>query len=91
MNLVKFAILARKIHRWLLFLTIPLGLAQMTTGLVMLYPSVFSFITPAVAVPVHLATAPWFALFFFLAMLTGLFLYLYPWLQRISRKNSPQA
>lgn len=90
MMLVKFAVLARKIHRLLIFLSIPLGLAQITTGLALLYPKIFFFLPASTAFSLHIATAPWFALVLFFTMLTGTYLYLHPYLQRWLRKPPPQ-
>jgi hypothetical protein len=90
MNLAKLSIWARKIHRILVsFVTIS-GLIMMMTGLVMRNSTegetFLPFIDPTAARTVHGNTSAIFAVFLGLMILTGLFLYMYPWLIKILRK-----
>lgn len=79
---------SRKIHRWSLWFVIVLGLVQLVTGLTMKYPQLFHFIDEPTARGLHRQTATYFAVFFGIQMLTGIIMYITPWLLKITRKSS---
>lgn len=89
MNLGKFNYYSRRIHRLSLWFVVILGLVQLVTGLTIKYPDFFSFIDPVAARLLHGQTATYFAIFFGIQMLTGLVMYLTPWILKMTRKNSP--
>lgn len=86
MGIGKLHVFARTLHRWSLWFVVILGLVQMTTGLTMKYPGMVPFVDPTGARLLHVQTAGYFALFFGIQMLTGMLMYITPWL---SKKNRP--
>ena len=80
MNIGKLSYYARKVHRWSLWFVVVLGLIQMVTGLAMKYPTVFPFLDQGSVRLLHFQTAGYFALAFGVQMLTGLIMYITPWL-----------
>lgn len=72
-------ILARKIHRISLFFVVVLGLVQLTTGIMMKY-GIGNLLT---ARSLHNAVSIYFALAFAIQMLTGIYMYIHPFLLRI--------
>jgi uncharacterized membrane protein YozB (DUF420 family) len=91
MMLAKLAVMSRKIHRLLVMIIIPLGLTQMVTGVKLKYPHLVPFLTAPAASNAHSLLGIWFSIVLFLMMITGLFLYLYPTLQKMIRKSqAPQ-
>ncbi|OGG08861.1 hypothetical protein A2154_02200 [Candidatus Gottesmanbacteria bacterium RBG_16_43_7] len=85
MNLTKLSILARKTHRLLVLLIIIFGLPMTITGTTMKYPYL-SPIDESLARSLHNLLSPFFALIFLSMMLTGGYMYIYPWLQKYFRK-----
>lgn len=79
---------SRKIHRWSLWFVVILGVVQLVTGLTMKYPQLFPFIDEPSARLLHRQTATYFALFFGIQMLTGLIMYIIPWLLKRFRKDN---
>lgn len=86
MNLGKLSYYARKIHRFLLLFVIIFGLIQMVTGLAMRYPKMLPMIDQGAALSLHYKTATYFAIAFGLQMLTGIIMYLTPWLIKTFRR-----
>jgi len=87
MNLNKLFSYSRKLHRWSLLFVVILGLIQMITGLAMRYPIFFSFLNQNGVRLLHFQTATYFSIAFGIQMLTGIIMYLIPWL--IKRANKP--
>jgi hypothetical protein len=93
MQLAKLAILARKIHRFLVLFVVVLGLIMMTTGLTLHEAEegrqLFSFLDIGTARMIHSSISIIFSGLLSLMIVTGLYLFLYPWLQKITRKKVP--
>lgn len=85
----KLAYWARKIHRWSLWFVVFFGLIQIATGLAMKYPSWFPFVDQAPTRLLHFQTAGYFSLTFGIQMLTGIIMYLTPWLMKKFRAPLP--
>lgn len=79
---------AKKIHRWSLWFVVVLGLVQLVTGLTMKYPQLFPFIGELSARSLHRQTATYFAIFFGIQMLTGLVMYIIPWLIKFRQQKT---
>lgn len=86
MDIGRLSYYARNIHRLSLFFVIALGLTQMITGLSMKYPEWFPFMDQGAVRLLHFQTAGYFALVFSIQMLTGIIMYVTPWLLKIFRK-----
>lgn len=84
----KISYLARRIHRVSMWGVLVSGLVQMLTGLAQEYP-LFSFIPLDTAVSVHTVNSTIFVVFLLTSMLTGLTMYLTPWL--IKTLTKPQS
>ncbi len=84
----KLSYYSRKLHRWSLIFVVVLGLIQMTTGLAMKYPGWFPFVDQGGARLLHFQTAGYFALAFGIQMITGIIMYITPWLLKTFRKPS---
>lgn len=89
MDVGKLSYHARKIHRWSMWFVICLGLIQMITGLTMKYPQWFPFFDQSSVRLLHFQTAGWFSLAFGVQMLTGILMYLAPWLLKNMRRPTP--
>lgn len=63
----------------------------MTTGLTMKYPQVFPFFDQTSVRLLHAQTAGYFALAFGIQMLTGIIMYLTPWLLKKFRTSPPPS
>lgn len=91
MNLIKLVVLSRKIHRLLVFFIVGIGLVMMTTGITLERAgegeSFLPFLNASFARNIHNKFSILFALILFMMMLTGLTLYLYPWIQKTLHKN----
>jgi len=92
MSLVKLSIWARKIHRYLVILISVIGLVMMVTGYKMKQATegvvVLPFIDYHAARVLHNQLSTLFAVILGIMMLTGIFLFLYPWIIKLSRKNT---
>jgi len=91
MNLVKLAIWAKKIHRILVvFITIS-GLIMMVTGFKMKQATqgiiVLPFFDTTATRTLHNQLSTLFAIVLGIMMLTGIFMYIYPWIIKLTRKN----
>jgi len=86
MNLPKLVVIARKIHRFLVGIIILLSIIMMLTGSAMKYPEI-ALIDPFFARRAHNIISTFFSLALTLMMVTGLFMYLYPWLSKIKNKS----
>lgn len=85
-NLMKLNIIARKIHRILVVATVLLGLSMMTTGSLLKFPL---FTLDYIMVrSVHNNLSTFFSAALFMMMVTGLFMYLFPYLNKQGRKSS---
>jgi hypothetical protein len=96
MMLGKLAVYARKIHRILVLFITVLGVVMAATGLTMDEAgesgnSLFPFIDYRFARRIHGSLSTYFALVLGLMIATGLYLYLYPWLQKTFRKSPPSS
>lgn len=91
MDIGKISYYCRRIHRISLWGITGLGLIQVVTGLTLKYPNTLFFIDPVAARQFHLVTSTYFAIFFLISMVTGLFMYFTPWLLRMTRKNPPKT
>ena len=97
MTLAKLAVIARKIHRLFVLIVTILGLFMMITGVIMKYPGFFMTLFPSAdlsfSVTIHTNISTYFVLALLVMMITGLYLYLYPWIQKriSSRKPSGPA
>jgi hypothetical protein len=91
MQLDKFALYARKIHRILVIFITILGTIMMITGLMIdeLEEGNNIIADPEFIRSIHGKTSTPFAIILGLMIITGLILYLYPWLQKTIRKSTP--
>ena len=90
MDIGKLSYYSRKLHRWSLLFVIVLGLVQMMTGLALRYPEFFSFLDQGSMRLLHFQTASYFSIAFGIQMLTGVIMYLTPWLlKRMSKPVQP--
>lgn len=92
MSLGKIAVYARKIHRILVLFITALGLTMMVTGLTLHEGNEkgeATLLNYNVAWSIHGVISVIFALFLTAMIATGLFLYSYPWIQKMIRKNPP--
>jgi polyferredoxin len=87
MTLSKLAVYARKSHRFFVILVILLGLVMMITGSAMKYPDLVPFVDPFAARRFHGLISTFFSLVLFVMILTGGFMYIYPWLIKMIKKN----
>jgi hypothetical protein len=91
MTLGKLAVYARKIHRILVLFISVLGVAMAITGLTLHEAeeggSFLPYLKADFAGEVHNSLSTYFAFVLGLMIITGLMLYLYPWLQKIFRKT----
>lgn len=69
---------SRKIHRIALFFVVVLGLLQMITG-IMMKLNLGDIVSARV---VHNANSIFFSVAFFVQMMTGLYMYIHPWVVR---------
>lgn len=95
MDIGKLSYYSRKFHRVSLLFVVILGLIQMTTGLLMKYPNWLPFADQTGIRLLHYQTATWFAIAFGVQMVTGVVMYLVPFIikykqQKNSRKESPR-
>ncbi len=91
-------LLCRKIHRFSIFLVIPLGLTMMASGLLLKQslenePNEFlaGYLTPDLLIwirLIHRSLSTPFAIILAVMMLTGGFMYLFPWLNRKTKKEN---
>ena len=86
MNVSKLSYYSRKLHRWSLLFVVVLGLIQMITGLAMRYPIFFSFLNQNDVRLLHFQTATYFSIAFGIQMLTGIIMYLTPWMLKTFHK-----
>lgn len=87
MNVGKISYYSRKIHRFLVLLMVIIGFFMMSTGLTMKYPEISPF-NPKQARILHNALSNYFALILAVMMLTGLIMYITPWLLKRFRKDN---
>jgi hypothetical protein len=89
MNLTKLALYSRKIHRILVIFITILGTIMMITGLMIdeLEDGGHIFADPEFIRSIHGKTSTPFAFVLGLMIVTGLFLYLYPWIQKTIHKT----
>jgi hypothetical protein len=89
MRLVRLSIIARKIHRFFVLIIVILGFPMSITGAVMKYPQLFPFMDYSLARQTHNTISGLFSPVLAIMSVTGLFMYLYPFLIKTFRKNSP--
>jgi hypothetical protein len=90
MNLSRAAVLARKVHRILVWFITILGLVMMATGLSMHEAEEGTTLIPILDQgflrTTHNSLSSLFSLILGLMILTGFYMYIYPWLQKITKK-----
>lgn len=87
---MKLYLWARKIHRFLAIIIVVLSLIMGSTGMVMKYPflsGTFSFINPDAARTLHNNLSSYFAIVLFLMAITGLIMFLQPYLLKWKKKE----
>ncbi len=84
MNIGKLSYYSHKIHRLLVVIIVILGLIMMTTGATMKYPQLIP-IDPTQARHIHNTVSTYFSLVFGTMILTGLIMYITPWLIKTFR------
>jgi len=89
MNIGKLSYYARRIHRILLLVIVIIGLIMMITGATMKYPFLMP-IDPIQARIIHNSVSTVFSFVFLGMMLTGLVMYITPWIVKRSQKSSAQ-
>lgn len=81
----------KSIHRFLVILIITLGLVMLGTGLTMKYPDFFLSTLPFIDLfsmrNIHNLVSVFFAIVFFIQMVSGLVLYLFPILQKRTKTS----
>ncbi len=88
MDIGKITYYARRVHRFVLLLVVILGLVQMITGLTLRYPLALPMIDQEQARLLHFQTALYFSVVFGLQMITGVIMYVAPWV--VKRLNRPK-
>lgn len=86
MDTGKITYYARRVHRFVLLLVVVLGLVQMITGLTLRYPEALPMIGQEQARLLHFQTALYFSVVFGLQMITGLVMYITPWVVKRLQK-----
>ncbi len=89
MNIGKVSYYARRTHRILLLVIVVIGLIMMITGATMKYPLLIP-IDPIQARILHNSVSTVFSFVFFGMMLTGLIMYITPWIIKRSQKPTTQ-
>ena len=89
MNLPKLTLYSRKAHRLLVVLVVILSLVMIITGTVMKYPDLLP-LDPFLSRRIHNIVSTFFSIVLFCMMVTGGFLYLFPWLVKLTKKPQPQ-
>jgi hypothetical protein len=91
MSLAKLSVWSRKIHRYLVILISVIGFVMMVTGYKMKQATegvvVLPFLDYAATRTLHNQLSTLFAVVLGIMMLTGIFLFLYPWIIKMTRKN----
>ena len=85
--------IARRIHRLCVLVVIILGLIMMVTGLTMKYAFIaraFPFIDPSYARYLHSTASQYFALILLIMMVTGGYMFLYPYLLKRKMKKKTE-
>lgn len=85
MNLGKLSYWCRKIHRLFVLLMLVVGFLMMSTGFTMKYPELSPF-DPDQARLLHNTLSSYFAIVLAVMMLTGLVMYITPWLLKRTQK-----
>jgi uncharacterized iron-regulated membrane protein len=92
MFLVKLSIWSRKIHRYLVILISVIGLVMMVTGFkmhkVLEGEDIFPFFDYAATRTLHNQLSTVFAITLGAMMVTGIYMYIYPWLIQLSRRKT---
>jgi hypothetical protein len=96
MSLSKLAILSRKVHRFLVLIITVLGTVMAATGLTMHEAgeenNLFPFFDLNLAEKIHNTLSVYFTLVLGLMILTGLFLYLFPYITKFySNRSTPKS
>lgn len=78
---------AKRVHKLTMWGVIALGLPQLTTGLLMVFPKVVGQdrLVLRTLLDLHVTVAPWFALFLAFQLVTGFLMWLSPRLVGRSR------
>ncbi len=92
-SMSKLYLFTKKIHRLLVLIIFALGLLMTVTGTLLRYPGFavkyFSFFDPVFIRFIHRNLSTYFSVVLAAMMLTGLWMYLYPYLTR-HKKEPPQ-
>lgn len=91
-NLQKLFALSKSIHRKLVLLMIPIGSIQAFTGVILKYELFFRktfFLDTVVVRSLHSSLSVYFTMILTGMMLTGSYVYIYPWFarQRLKKKE----
>ncbi len=86
--LARINLIARKIHRLCVALIVLLGIPMTATGLTMRYPTL-SPLNWRQARLLHGQLSTIFGAIFLIMMITGIVLYLTPWIVKLTRKPTP--
>jgi len=91
LQMIQYYPLARKIHRLCVLGMVVFGLIMGTTGSLMKYAQFVVVAMPSVdlllARKIHNTMSPFFAIIFGIMMVSGGYMYLYPWFLKRSQKK----
>lgn len=80
--MIKYLLIARRIHRILVLILTSFSLAMVFTGLLLKYPffaSMFNFLDLGMIRYIHNQLSPWLTITLLLMALTGILMYFSPW------------
>lgn len=89
MNIGKLAYISRRIHRVLLFIIIIIGIIMMITGATMKFPDLVPFDQIQARI-IHNSVSAIFSIVFTGMMVTGIIMYITPWIIKRSQKPTAQ-
>ncbi|MEK7533689.1 MAG: hypothetical protein AAB542_04610 [Patescibacteria group bacterium] len=90
MNLGKLSYYSRKIHNWSLWFVVGTGLIQVSTGIIMRHPALFPLVDYGAIRFLHFQTATYFSVAFAAQMITGLVMFVTPWILKHLHKTPLQ-
>jgi len=88
MSLAKLSIWARKIHRLFVLVTSILGIGMSFSGISMWQGNAVMIGSLSIR-HIHNVSSIYFAISLLIMIITGLIMYTYPWIVKISRKPNP--
>ncbi len=93
--MTKLYTFCKAFHRVLVLVMLTIGLCMVLTGLLMKYPqlneSLLPFFKPALVRFLHNSLSIYFSIVLLLMMLTGAWMYLYPFLMRHRARKTPPS